>query len=55
MTPGSRDAFLATTARERLRRLVDLADSAGRPWHERSSPLSLAVALGEGWFRDYGR
>jgi tagatose 1,6-diphosphate aldolase len=55
MTAGPRDAFLATTARERLRRLVDLVDSAGRPWHERSSPLSLAAAPGEGWFRDYGR
>ena len=55
MTPGSRDEFLATTARERLRRLVDLADSVGRPWHERPSLLSLAPAPGEGWYRDDGR
>jgi tagatose 1,6-diphosphate aldolase len=54
MAPAERDAFLATTAGERLRRLADLVDAAGRPWHERSGSLGLAAEPGEGWYREYG-
>jgi tagatose-1,6-bisphosphate aldolase len=53
MAPPDRARFLATDARERLQRLVDLVDgSAGRPWHERS-PLASAPTPGEGWYREY--
>jgi tagatose 1,6-diphosphate aldolase len=52
--PGERrDAFFATTARERLRRLVDLAESAGRPWHSRPGPLASPAEPAEGWYREY--
>jgi tagatose 1,6-diphosphate aldolase len=53
MEPEARDAFLATTGRDRLVRLVDLVDAVGRPWHDRPSPLSAAPIPGEGWFREY--
>jgi tagatose 1,6-diphosphate aldolase len=49
-----RATFLATTARERLRGLVDLVDSVGRPWHARANALGNASLLGEGWYREYG-
>lgn len=49
----ARDDFLATTGRERLRRLVDVVDDLGRPWHERSTRLTTAPAPGEGWYRGY--
>jgi tagatose-1,6-bisphosphate aldolase len=49
-----RAAFLATTARERLRRLVDLVDAVGRPWHARPTALSSVAAPAEGWYREYG-
>jgi len=54
LAPGPRDTFLATTARERLQRLVDLADSRGRSWRERPGPLASAPEPGEGWYRAYG-
>jgi tagatose 1,6-diphosphate aldolase len=53
MEPAARDAFLATTGRERLRRLVDVVDGAGRPWHERPSPLTMSPNPGESWYREY--
>jgi tagatose 1,6-diphosphate aldolase len=53
MEPRARDEFLATTGRERLRRLVDVVDELGRPWHERSSRLTTAPAPGDGWYRGY--
>jgi tagatose 1,6-diphosphate aldolase len=52
--PGPRDAFLATTARKRLQRLVDLADARGRSWRDRPGPLASAPEPGEGWYRAYG-
>ncbi len=52
---SERDAFLETTGRDRLRRLVDLADELGRPWHERATPLTAATDPGEGWYRTYPR
>jgi tagatose-1,6-bisphosphate aldolase len=53
LEPAARDAFLATTGRERLRRLADLADAAGRPWHERPGRVTTAPIPGDGWYRDY--
>lgn len=49
----ARDAFLSTTGRERLRRLADLVDAAGRPWHDRRSFLAESPMPGDGWYREY--
>ena len=54
LAPGPREAFLATTARERLQRLADHADARGRPWWDRPGPLATPREPGEGWYRDYG-
>lgn len=53
LAPADRDAFLATTGRERLARLVDLVDEAGRPWDARPGPLVPLPEPGEGWYRGY--
>ena len=53
MEPAARDAFLATTGRERLGRLADLVEAAGRPWHDRPGRLATAPMPGDGWYRDY--
>lgn len=53
MAPDERDRFLATTGRERLRRLAELVDRVGRPWHERSTRITSAPPPGEGWYREY--
>jgi tagatose 1,6-diphosphate aldolase len=53
MEPTAREAFLATTGRERLQRLVDLVEAAGRPWHARPNPLRSAPIPGDDWYRDY--
>lgn len=53
MAPRARDEFLATTGRERLIRLVDVVDTLGRPWSERSSRLTTAPTPGDGWYRGY--
>lgn len=53
MPAPERDRFLVTTARERLRRLADLVDAVGRPWHERSTRITSAPPPGEGWYGDY--
>ena len=53
MAPAARDGFLLTNGRERLRRLADLVDRAGRPWHERRTRLTTASMPGDGWYRDY--
>jgi tagatose-1,6-bisphosphate aldolase len=53
MAPAARDAFLATTGRERLGRLADLVESAGRPWHDRPSRLTSGPTPGDGWYREY--
>jgi tagatose-1,6-bisphosphate aldolase len=49
-----RAAFLATTARDRLRRLVDLVEDVGRPWPDRATALSGTVTPSESWYREYG-
>jgi tagatose 1,6-diphosphate aldolase len=53
LEPDARDAFLATTGRERLARLVAVVDRAGRPWREHPGALENAAEPGEGWYRDY--
>jgi tagatose 1,6-diphosphate aldolase len=53
MEPVARDAFLGTTGRDRLRRLADLVDAAGRPWQERPSRLAASPMPGDGWYREY--
>ncbi len=53
MAPDERDRFLATTGRARLRRLAELVDAVGRPWHERSTRITSAPPPGEGWYREY--
>jgi tagatose 1,6-diphosphate aldolase len=53
MEPAARDAFLATTGRERLGRLADLVESVGRPWHDRLGRLTPAQMPGDGWYREY--
>ena len=50
---ADRDAFLATTGRDRLTRLVELADALGRPWDARPGPLVPLPEPGEGWYRGY--
>jgi tagatose 1,6-diphosphate aldolase len=53
-----RVAFLASTATDRLGRLVDLVEDVGRPWTARATALSTALSgdatPGEGWYREYG-
>jgi tagatose-1,6-bisphosphate aldolase len=53
MGPADRDAFLATTGKQRLARIVDLVEAAGRPWFDRPNRLMAAPAPSEGWFREY--
>ena len=53
MAPDARDAFLMTTGRERLGRLVELVDAVGHPWQERPGRLHDAPSPGDGWYRDY--
>lgn len=54
MAGPPRETFLATTARDRLRRLADLVDASARPWHERPNRISDAPRAGDGWYREYG-
>jgi tagatose-1,6-bisphosphate aldolase len=51
LAPADRDAFLSGTGAARLRRLVELADAAGRPWHERPNRLTSLPDPGDGWYR----
>ena len=53
LEPVARDGFLATTGRDRLRRLAELVDGAGRPWHARPGRLTTAMTPGESWYRGY--
>ena len=53
LEPVARDGFLATTGRDRLRRLAELVDGAGRPWHARPGRLATATMPGESWYRGY--
>jgi len=53
MDPAARDAFLATSGTDRLGRLADLVDAAGRPWHDRPGRLTTSPMPGDGWYRAY--
>jgi tagatose 1,6-diphosphate aldolase len=53
MESRARDDFLATTGRDRLKRLVDVVDALGRPWNERPGRLTTAPLPGDGWYRGY--
>lgn len=53
MDPARRDEFLATTGRERLERLVRLADSAGHPWRARWTAARAPEPVAEGWYAEY--
>jgi tagatose-1,6-bisphosphate aldolase len=53
MARDERDRFLMTTGRERLRRLTELVDAVGQPWHERSTRITNASPPGDGWYRGY--
>jgi len=53
MSPDDRDAWLTTEGRRRLKRLVDLVDAEGTPWHARPNPVTVAPMPGEGWYREY--
>jgi len=53
MDPAGRDAFLATTGRERLDRLVRLVDSVGHPWRARWAAARTPEATAEGWYTAY--
>jgi tagatose-1,6-bisphosphate aldolase len=53
LAPPARDAFLADTGRARLRRLAELVDAVGRPWHERPGRVASAPQPGDGWYRAY--
>jgi tagatose 1,6-diphosphate aldolase len=53
MAPSERDRFLETTGRERLKRLRDIVEIAGRPWPGRPRRRPDAPLPGDGWYRDY--
>jgi tagatose 1,6-diphosphate aldolase len=53
MSPGPRDVFLRTTARERLSRLAALVETAGHSWRDRASRPANRATPGDGWYRDY--
>jgi tagatose-1,6-bisphosphate aldolase len=51
MAAPDRDAFLAGTARRRLRELATIVDGAARPWVEAAPSLRVTAPIDEGWFR----
>ncbi len=53
MSPGDRDAWLASEGRTRLQALATLVDELGVPWHARANTLADAPSPGEGWYREY--
>ncbi len=50
MPPAARADFLAGTARERLRQLLDIAAAYARPWSDFYSPPSASA----NWYESYG-
>ena len=50
---AARDAFLVTTARERLARLVALVDDLAAPWRPRWVAARRPEAPGPGWYERY--
>jgi tagatose 1,6-diphosphate aldolase len=53
LPPAQRSAFLQTTGRARLGRLVAMVDELGSPWHARPGPLLPLPEPGEDWYRGY--
>lgn len=53
MPAADRDAFLSTTARERLARLTALTDELGASWRPRWTAARRPEAPAEGWFTGY--
>jgi tagatose-1,6-bisphosphate aldolase len=53
MAAGARDAFLATTGRERLARLASLVDELGAPWRPRWTAARRPDTPVEGWYAGY--
>jgi tagatose-1,6-bisphosphate aldolase len=53
MQPAARRSFLMTTGRERLRRLAELVDATGQPWHERPNRVMGSPMPADGWYREY--
>jgi tagatose 1,6-diphosphate aldolase len=54
LPPRERDSWLQSEGRARLRRLVELVDAEGLPWHARPrGPLAAAAVPDEGWYREY--
>jgi tagatose-1,6-bisphosphate aldolase len=53
MLVAARDEFLMTIGRARLRRLAELVDAAGRPWHDRRSHVTESPLPADGWYREY--
>ena len=53
MASDARDAFLATTARDRLARLAAIVDEQGAPWRARWAAARRPDAPAEGWYAGY--
>ncbi|MEA2537743.1 MAG: tagatose 1,6-diphosphate aldolase [Chloroflexota bacterium] len=53
LPPADRPAFLRTTGRARLERLVTLVDELGTPWDARPGPLRPPPDPGDDWYRGY--
>jgi tagatose-1,6-bisphosphate aldolase len=53
MASDARDAFLATTARDRLARLAAIVDERGAPWRTRWAAACRPDAPAEGWYAGY--
>jgi tagatose-1,6-bisphosphate aldolase len=53
MASPAREGFLSSIGRRRLKRLAELVDAAGRPWHARRSRLTSSPVPGDGWYRAY--
>jgi tagatose-1,6-bisphosphate aldolase len=49
MTADARDAFLKTTAKQRLSRLTSLCSALGKPWQDFYSPPQLD----SNWYGEY--
>ena len=53
LAPDARDAFLASTGRERLARLAALVDDLGAPWRPRWTRARSPEAPASGWYAAY--
>ena len=50
---AARDAFLVSTGRDRLGRLVELVDDLAAPWRPRWAAARRPEAPGPGWYERY--